>query len=116
MGEVSPLPASSVTPSHKRISTREISNTNGKKAKALRRAAREASYDRLVEYKPLKQTVVHKGPIPIPGRDYAIHLGHVEMVRTCERSLYQRLKKDMRRLPISAINAVTPARELRQAA
>lgn len=89
---------------------------NGKKAKALRRAARESSNGRRIAYKPLKQTIVHKGLVPIPGRDYAIHLGHVEMTQNCERAVYQRLKKTAKHLTIAELNVFQAARELRRAA
>lgn len=69
---------------------------NAKKAKALRRIARNATSNwPLVEYKPLKQTVLHAGSIHF--RKLTIHLGHVEMVANCTRAVYQRLKKDAKR-------------------
>lgn len=67
---------------------------NAKKAKELRRIARnETPGMPMVDYKPLVQTAAHNGPVPVPGRDYAIHLGHVEMVKDCTRSVYQQMKR-----------------------
>jgi hypothetical protein len=63
---------------------------NGKKAKDLRRIARELTRGRpRVAYQALKPRTIFAAP--------ALFLGHVEMIEDCTRRVYQQLKNPAKR-------------------
>jgi hypothetical protein len=71
---------------------------NGKKAKDLRRIARELTRGRpRVAYQALKPRTIFAAPVPIPGTPTALFLGHVEMIEDCTRRVYQQLKNPAKR-------------------
>jgi hypothetical protein len=67
---------------------------NLKKAKQIRRIARQKTIGAdAISYQPKRSRIVHRGPVPIPGRDYAIFTGDVRLEPSCTRAVYQALKR-----------------------